>query len=173
MTAGRLSLGNARRTSKPSIPGIWMSRNTTSGDRSTILSTADCPSPHSPTISTSLNFRSLRTTPRRAKGSSSTISARTVKPPPDSELCVTAVPAIPRNRPHQAKQGRIQNLSHTVSSVASLCFRDRFHFHSLSVRPHHAVRSFRLFPPRISSRGFLSSSQTALFSTWRFLGSTV
>src|SRR5271170_4822948 len=62
----------------------------TSGDRSRILSTADCPSAHSPTISTSLNLRSLRTTPRRAKGSSSTIRARTVKPPAGSESCVTA-----------------------------------------------------------------------------------
>src|SRR5258708_12951846 len=118
-----------------------MSRNTTSGDRSRMLSTADCPSPHSPTTSTSLNLRRLRTTPRRAKGSSSTIRARTVKPPAGSESCVTAIPARPRNRPLQATQARTQNPPRKVFSGAPPCFRDRFHFHSSSARPHHAVRS--------------------------------
>src|ERR1700677_3000225 len=60
---------------------------------------ADCPSPHSPTISTSLNLRSLRTTPRRAKDSSSTIGTGTVQPPAGFEPCVMASPTHLRNIP--------------------------------------------------------------------------
>jgi hypothetical protein len=71
------------------------SRNTTSGSNSRSSSTADAPSPHSPTISISLNLRSLST--RRAKGSSSTIGTRTVKPPASRKPCVTAIPARLRN----------------------------------------------------------------------------
>jgi beta-lactamase regulating signal transducer with metallopeptidase domain len=42
------------------MPGICTSRKTTSGERARIFSTAEDPSSHSPTISTSLNLREFR-----------------------------------------------------------------------------------------------------------------
>jgi hypothetical protein len=63
-------------TSKPSSLGIWISRNTRSGDSSVIAFTASKPLAHSATISTSAcSDRYSRTTPR-ASISSSTMMIR-------------------------------------------------------------------------------------------------
>src|SRR5947199_2582068 len=72
MSAGPI----ARTTSSPVMPGICTSRNTRSGARDLIASTAETPSPIMPTISTPRSFRSSPATRRRPSGSSSTISTR-------------------------------------------------------------------------------------------------
>src|SRR5262245_18570882 len=73
---GMRSTPMASMTSNPSSSGISTSSKTTSGGHSSIAATASLPDSHSPTISTS-DIRSRRTrNPRRASGSSSTMSTR-------------------------------------------------------------------------------------------------
>src|SRR5262249_19609489 len=121
MTDGRSSLGKALRTSNPSIPGICTSRKTTSGESSRIFLTAEEPSPHSPMTSTSLNFFNRSATPRRAKGSSSTISARTRLLLVLLELpCEKEFRLRPHNRPCRANATKIAGCLRRGSANAPL-----------------------------------------------------
>src|SRR5512146_2242625 len=63
-------------TPKPSTPGIWMSRNTTSGRERLIAAMASRPVLASPTTSTSSAAERRRRSLERAGASSSTMSAR-------------------------------------------------------------------------------------------------
>jgi hypothetical protein len=65
-------------TRKPSISGIWTSRKTRSGFVRRIVFTAASPSPHWPMTLMSDSFLSRRRSALRARGSSSTTSARRV-----------------------------------------------------------------------------------------------
>src|SRR5262245_6222796 len=74
-TAGIRSGVRRRITSKPSIPGIWMSRKTTSGLTASSAARTSAPFRHSPARANSGNAASNCRTPRRAAGSSSATSA--------------------------------------------------------------------------------------------------
>src|SRR5262245_4375772 len=63
-------------TSKPSMPGIWMSRKTTSGLQLSSAANVSAPSPHSAATLNAGKSASRWRTPRRAAGSSSAISTR-------------------------------------------------------------------------------------------------
>lgn len=78
ITAGRCVAAIPSKTPKPSVPGIWTSRNTKSGLCSQIAAIADGPSAASPNTSKLLSALSRDAIRRRASGSSSTISVRMV-----------------------------------------------------------------------------------------------